>query len=173
MSNATIETPFIPNHWDITRIAFSLHPKYSHNLHQMLAARTNRTVAEFGRVYRASKDGHLWLGYIDDVFFVGFKIMDILCNGRRATRGSYSITAIGELNEVTSFWDDYLTTGRCAIDTAHTLPMLNSETRFKVSAKDTRRCCNWCGQKATLRTRIVKTRRSRWEAISPNAKNPS
>lgn len=130
--------------------------KYSPNLHAWLCAqeRTQPGRLERLRVYR-SATGILWIGFPYEGDFIGVRMMAVLCSGKKARTASWG-RGTGPLEELPTFWADYLRIGRCAIDPHHDEYFVNSEDRFEVSADGNSRRCTWCGaQHALQRTERV------------------
>lgn len=90
------------------------HDRFSPNLFKFLKARS--VFARLGQVYR-DQDGVLWLGFEDSPFFVGVRLMEILCQGTKAQTAAYP--NFWPLDRVENFWPEYLEVGRCAIDPMH------------------------------------------------------
>ena len=95
--------------------------------------------------------GTLLLGYPDDGFFTGARMMSVLCSGREAERCAYRCDS--GLKFLEGFWDSYLKVGRCAIEPSHTEDFM--QTRFHEN--ETGRECLWCGhqQRKVVTPRIV------------------
>ena len=95
--------------------------------------------------------GSLLLGYPDDGFFIGARLMSVLCLGREAERCAYPCGS--GLKFLEGFWDSYLKVGRCAIDPAHTEHFMAN--RFH--EHETGRECLWCGhqQRKVITPRVV------------------
>lgn len=136
---------------------------FSPNLHKYLSARGVffRDGGLLHAVYAVKPDtkaakwfgaGTLLLGFIDDEFFTGSRLIAVLCNGSKADRAAYPGVTDG-LELVEGFWDRYLELGRCAIDPSHQEHFLGN--RFQIHG-DTRTCL-WCNhrQRKVLTPRIV------------------
>ena len=127
-------------------------PSFSPNLYRYLKAKglfyrgggvaesvfTVRPGTKAAEVYGA---GTLMLGYLDDGFLVGTRLISALCNGAKTERMAHPIGK--SVDPVDGFWDKYLKIGRCAIDPEHQEQFLSD--RFQVQG-DTR-TCRWCGHK--------------------------
>ncbi|MBC3871524.1 hypothetical protein [Undibacterium oligocarboniphilum] len=85
--------------------------------------------------------GTLVLGYMDDVLFIGTRLMQALSQGDKAQRAAHPCGR--GLERIVGFWDRYLEVGRCAIDPHHQEYFLAD--RFSMDG-DTRTCL-WCGAK--------------------------
>lgn len=121
----------------------NIHPRYgskfSANLYRFLA-RKRTDVATYGRVYKDA-DGTWWLGYHDDIYLIGSRLIDVLCNGSATETGAH--VRLGPLNEVVDFWTRYQAIGRCAIDEDHAMLFRDDGDRFILSGSQ--RLCTWCG----------------------------
>ncbi len=135
------------------------HERYSPNLYAWLTGKDERRHAGDHRVWKC-KDGHLWIGWIFEGELIGTMLNRVLCNGRREKTMCYPASL--KLKEVKGFWKRYMEIGRCAIDTAHTTPFLNSSSRWLVDGDS--RCCQWCGCKQTLRRWTETVERTKWES---------
>ena len=95
--------------------------------------------------------GTLLLGYPDDGFFTGARLMSVLCSGREA--GRYAYPCGSGLKFLEGFWDSYLKVGRCAIDPSHTEHFRASRFREHESGRE----CLWCGhqQRKVITPRVV------------------
>ena len=95
--------------------------------------------------------GTLLLGYPDDGFFTGARLMSVLCSGRDAERYAYPCGS--GLKFLEGFWHSYLKVGRCAIDPSHT--GLFRASRFR--EHESGRICLWCGhhQRKVIKPRVV------------------
>jgi hypothetical protein len=136
----------------------SVSATFSHNLYRWMKTRghaySDGGVAE--TVYRVlpgsrlAKEfgaGTLMIGcaydqYEGDTDFSGSLLINVLCNGSKATRYCY-LGAVPSVEIVEGFWDRYLTVGRCAIDPEHKEHFQGSE-RYSVSGDV--RTCLWCGE---------------------------
>lgn len=127
----------------------AIHPrngaKYSPNLHAWLTLRSKKHRAETSRVF-ADKDGTLWIGFLDDGYLIGSRLMSVLCEGKKAE--SFAFGYLGKLDEVPDFWARYTAVGRCAIDPAHKMYFVGDDTRWR-TAGDKRECL-WCGNHAQV-----------------------
>ncbi len=86
-------------------------------------------------------------GYAGDTDFSGVRLMDVLCNGRKALCWCYANMA-PDLEVVGGFWDRYLQVGRCAIDPEHQEHFTGAD-RFGMDG-DIRKCL-WCGHQQRQR----------------------
>jgi hypothetical protein len=95
--------------------------------------------------------GTLMLGFPDDAFFSGTRLISALCNGAKDVRMSYVIG--NSVDPIPDFWDRYLLIGRCAIDPGHQEHFMSD--RFDVRADG--RTCRWCGhqQHKVVTPRVV------------------
>lgn len=147
-----------PNELDIKAIHPLKGAKFSPNLFKFLASRRQKVLARYARVYR-DREGVLWLGYLDDYFLIGARLMQVLCNGSKAE--TFAFANLGPLSEVDGFWALYQEHGRCAIDPDHQMFFIGDDTRWSISGE--RRSCLWCGNAHQSRERWVeKVPRSRW-----------
>ena len=137
------------------------HEKFSPNLHRWLVAGGKSSRITHSRVYRLA-DGTRWIGYLDEDFFIGSRLMGVLCNGRREDSAAYPLARMGTMEEDIGFWDRYLAIGRCAIDPEHREHFINAQNRFSEVSKDVR-CCNWCGQRQVLKRWKETVTREKWE----------
>lgn len=141
------------------------HERFSPNLYAWLVSRRQIRTLHLKRVFK-EKDGLLWIGYRDDQGdVIGVRLYQVLTNGRAAETGCYPGLVV---EEVTDFWERYVTLGRCAIDPEHKMHFIASRSRWEVNG-DHRRC-TWCGheQWRHCSTRLVT--REHWEnepAASP------
>lgn len=145
----------------------SIHPrngaKFSPNLHLFLSTHRNRGIGMYGRAYR-DKDGVLWIGYLDDDYLIGARLMQVLCNGSKTQ--TFAFTNLGPLIEVEGFWEQYQAHGRCAIDPNHEMYFVGDDTRWTGDANH--RACLWCGKASQKREHWVEeVRRERWVLVSP------
>jgi hypothetical protein len=141
--------------------------KYSPNLHAWLTLRSKKHRAETSRVF-ADKDGTLWIGFLDDGYLIGSRLMSVLCEGKKAE--SFAFGYLGKLDEVPDFWARYTAVGRCAIDPAHKMYFVGDDTRWR-TAGDKRECL-WCGNHAQkLRRWVEPVERSAWEPVTANELN--
>lgn len=133
--------------------------KFSPNLFRWLTAPHKSHRAWMSRVYAAG-DGALWIGYPDDVSgFIGQKLIAVLCNGVQAESGWW--TDLGVLIEIADFWARYMRSGRCAIDTTHSMYFIGDDSRWAVNG-DTRQC-QWCGHgKQVMRRWTEAVQRAEW-----------
>jgi hypothetical protein len=145
----------------LASISPKLGAKFSPNLFLFLRHRRNASILRFGRVYR-DQEGSLWLGYPDDEFFIGARLVSVLCGGGRTATGAH-VRLVNRLVEVEGFWNDYRRDGRCAVDPGHDMYFIGSDTRW--SQRGDERTCQWC-KKVTQRmrqyTEIEVTEREEW-----------
>lgn len=85
--------------------------------------------------------GTLVLGHMDDGFFMGARLMEVLCKGSKAQSAAHACAS--GFVPVVGFWDAYLSVGRCAIDPAHSESFLDDRYRMEGET----RICVWCGAK--------------------------
>jgi hypothetical protein len=123
--------------------------KYSPNLHKWLSGKS----AGFRKLVQVFRDeqGILYIGFKDDLFFNGSKLIGVLCNGNKEP--SWAHQGPDTFTLVPDFWERYTAVGRCAIDDTHTMTFQNDDDRWKVKGDE--RCCTWCNQARQLK--IVKT----------------
>lgn len=125
------------NGLDINQISPDKGTKYSPNLYRWLK---KQPTAWAFRVYR-DQDNTLWIGVLDGRELIGSKLIGVLCNGaKEGTAAWQNIHAV----EVPNFWADYVSGGRCAIDSDHSVWFINDESRWRVDGN--RRHCQWCGK---------------------------
>jgi hypothetical protein len=147
-----------PNHLDTGRIHPRYGARYSPNLHRFMSARSRRVTSGYAHVYR-DREGTLWLGYLDDGFMNGTRLMSVLCEGGRAQTMAYG--GLGPLTLVHDFWTRYLAIGRCAIDPDHRIGFIGDQTRWQTDGDV--RSCLWCGQATQKLDRWVeRVQRERW-----------
>jgi len=121
----------------------SIHPKngkkFSPNLHRFMKNK-GAAFASVQLVYEDS-EGVLWIGYCDDHFFTGARLVSVLCDYKSQTFAH--IGKVQTLTEVSNFWERYVRDGRCAIDQSHSMYFVGNDKRWKIE-KNTR-ACQWCG----------------------------
>jgi hypothetical protein len=135
--------------------------KYSLNLYQWLTKRDDKMRAWASRVYRDA-NGSLFVGWPSESHpgeFIGARMGDILCYGRRSECFCFLSLV---LEEIPNFWERYTAIGRCAIDDAHTMSFLGAENRWKQTG-DTREC-QWCGAQQHLERWTETVEREAWRA---------
>lgn len=122
----------------------AIHPrngaKYSPNLHAWLTKRDKKYRAKTSRVFVDEK-GTLWIGFQDDGYLIGSRLMSVLCEGKKAE--SFAFGYLGTLTEVPNFWADYTAKGRCAIDPEYKMYFVGDDTRWRTAGNH--RECLWCG----------------------------
>lgn len=135
----------------------AIHPsrgeKFSPNLHQYLK-RLRPNILPFQQVYHAA-DGTLYLGWMDDHYLNGCKLISALCNGGKTETWAFPIAH--ELTLIPDFWDRYTAIGRCAIDEDHKMYFIGDNNRWKEVGEE--RCCTWCNdakQRKVVETEVVK-----------------
>ena len=146
----------------------AIHPrngaKYSPNLYAWLTLRTKKHRAETSRVF-ADKKGTLYVGFQDDGYLIGSRLIAVLCNGKKEQ--SWAFGYLGDLTEVPDFWMRYEAVGRCAIDPAHKMHFVGDDTRWRTNGEH--RECLWCGAHAQkLRRWVEPVERSVWEPVTAN-----
>lgn len=161
MATAYQSSAPLPSSLSIQDLTPKKHEKFSPNLHRWLTARGNSSRVTHSRVYRL-KNGTRWIGYLDEDFFIGARLMGVLCNGRREDSAAYPRAGMGPMEEDVGFWDRYLAIGRCAIDPEHREHFINAVNRF-IGVSKTVRCCNWCGQRQVLKRWVESVKREKWE----------
>lgn len=129
---------------------------FSPNLFKFLKARPD--VAAVGQVYR-DRNGVLWMGYEDRPYFIGVRMMEVLCRGRKAQTGAFA--TLWPMQIVEDFWKDYAAVGRCAIDPGHREHFLGSERWVTKEANGRMRTCAWCGLSQMRREAPSPKRRDR------------
>jgi hypothetical protein len=130
--------------------------QFSPNLHAYLKA--HKGDLWYAKVYR-DKDNTLWLGYYYDGDFLGTRLMEALCMGKKAKTGCYG-HQLNPLTELEGFWDNYLKLGRCAIDPEHEIHFID-DTRWKVEGNT--RHCLWCNKVTQTLEKFTKTiEETRW-----------
>ena len=135
---------------------------FSPNLHKYLKEHAHffRDGGILDGVYKVLPDtkaasqfgaGSLLLGYPDEGFFTGARLMSVLCLGREAERCAYPCGS--GLKFLEGFWDSYLKVGRCAIDPAHTEHFMANRFHEHETGRD----CLWCGhqQRKVVIPRVV------------------
>lgn len=126
------------NNLDVSRLSPKWGDKYSLNLYRWLTAQGRRAYAEYSRVYKDT-NGTLWIGILQDKELFGSHLMGVLCNG--AQEGTAAHQRV-DAQEVPDFWDNYISIGRCAVDTEHSTNFVNAESRWRT--RGDRRFCEWC-----------------------------
>jgi hypothetical protein len=129
------------------------HPKYSKNLFAWLSHCAPAELAMIEVYVDASSI--LWVGYIDDGFLVGQKLMLILCQGEKVERMAYPLIRFPAISLRDGFWEEYLSDGRCAIDRDHRMTFIDDQTRW-VKLIMNRRKCLWC--RKVVQQKVTKTR---------------
>jgi Zn ribbon nucleic-acid-binding protein len=153
------------NGLDVAAIHPSKGAKYSPNLHAWLTLRTKKHRAETSRVFSDQK-GTLYIGFIDDGYLIGSRLIAVLCNGKKEE--SWAFGYLGELTEIPDFWARYTAVGRCAIDPEHKMLV---DDRWRTNGEH--RECLWCGQHSQkLRRWVEQVERSAWEPVT-DAKPPA
>lgn len=128
--------------------------RYSPNLYQWLRKALKRPIPLPG-VYR-SHDGTLFIGWKDEEFLIGSRLMGVLCNGASEASMAYP----GRFSPVENFWPEYALIGRCAIDAEHEISFLGGE-RWATSGSS--RACLWCGNfNQTLQRWTDSVEREEW-----------
>lgn len=141
-----------------------LDPKFSPNLYKFMRAQQRRgeVLAQITRVF-CEDTGTLWIGYRDDDFLIGAKLVSVLCNGAKTT--TWAFASMGGLTELKDFWPRYTRDGRCAIDTEHRMHFLNDESRWATVGD--RRSCRWCGNaEQVLHHSLHVIKRDHWVSIA-------
>lgn len=130
----------LPNGLDVACISPHLGFKYSSNLHAFLVKHASQ--GRLARVF-VDNEGVEFLGFIDDTDqLIGARLSQVLSMGRKVSVVSYY--SLGALVERTAFWAEYLADGRCAIDRAHVMPYVGSDTRWHTAGDC--RSCTWCNK---------------------------
>lgn len=125
-------------------------PKYSPNLYRFL----RRKYLNFPVPVSVFKsDRGLIIGFIHDGDFIGCRVSVAL--SLRPQTGCFSGEA-KHCKVVSTFWDDYVKHGRCAIDPGHKMTFGDEDQRWTYSSNGRFRTCNWCGQ-SKQRRKIVRT----------------
>lgn len=139
------------NGLDIEQISPGKGAKFSPNLYLWL--KKQRTSWAY-RVYRDT-DSYLWIGILDGRELIGAKLIGVLCNGvKEGTAAWQNIHAV----EVPNFWANYVSDGRCAIDSEHAMWFINDESRWEVDGDQ--RVCQWClkaSQRLVRKSKVVET----------------
>lgn len=152
------------NGLDVAAIHPSNGAKYSQNLHAWLTLRGKKHRAETSRVF-STKDGTLYIGFLDDGYLIGSRLLAVLCNGKNAAPWAFG--HLKELTEVPDFWARYTAVGRCAIDPEHKMHFVGDDTRWRTDGDQ--RECLWCGAHAQkLRWWVEPVERSAWEPVTAN-----
>jgi hypothetical protein len=143
-----------PNNLNLKNINPKNGDKYSPNLFKFLTSNRRKVAATYGRVYR-DKQGVLWLGFRDEEdWFMGARLMAVLCNGRKEETFAHPPAMGRALVEVRGFWGRYVRDGRCAIDKAHDMDFMGDKRRWSI--KGNFRSCQWCGRIRQKKERFVK-----------------
>lgn len=161
----------------LKHIAPAISAAFSPNLHLWMKSRghayrdggvaeTVYRVLPNSRLAKEFGAGTLMIGcaydqYEGDTDFSGSLLINVLCNGSKATRYCYP-GAAPSLEIVEGFWENYLKVGRCAIDPEHKEHFHGGE---RYSVIDDVRTCLWCGEQhqktVTVRTIFDES----WETI--------
>lgn len=153
-----------PNGLDVAAIHPRHGSKYSPNLYKWLTMRSRKHHAWTSRVFR-DKEGVLWIGFLDDGYFIGTQLMEVLCSGTKAESAAWC--NLGRMTEIEEFWERYTEVGRCAIDPAHTMFFIGDETRWLATGDH--RECQWCGAHTqALRRWMEPVERSAWVSVGVN-----
>ncbi|MBU2765817.1 hypothetical protein HAP94_06305 [Acidithiobacillus ferrivorans] len=156
----------VENRLDLAAINPRNGPQFSPNLHRFLRNR-GKAWANTCRVFRDA-DNVLWIGSLDYGWLHGARLMGVLCHGtlERVMAHVPSIGFRGDLQEITSFWADYMRIGRCALDPEHQKSFVGDETRWAVSDDGHHRSCLWCGNAhQKLETWVEQVQHERWAAL--------
>jgi hypothetical protein len=145
------------NGLDLSKIHPSNGPKYSPNLYRWLSDRKKTYRARLARVYADDK-GILWIGHMDDLYFIGTRLMTVLCDSTAGTMAHSRASKC--LVELTAFWDSYAKVGRCAMDPGHVLGFVGDDLRWEVDGK--RRHCVWCGKATQVLKSYVTQTHDNW-----------
>lgn len=153
------------NGLDVATIHPQMGGKYSPNLYAWLTMPGKKHNAWMSRVYRDS-EGVLWIGFMDDGFLIGARLMSVLCLGVKAQTAAWS--DLGEMVEIDGFWRRYTAIGRCAIDAGHTMFFIGDNGRWLVEGET--RTCQWCGNHTQRQHKIMETvERSEWRTVECDA----
>ena len=153
-----------PNNLDTKAINPRNGDKYSPNLYKFMTQKDHAITSTCANVYR-DKQGALWLGYRDEEgWFMGARLIAVLCNGRKAVVFAHPPKMGSALVEVRGFWQRYIADGRCAIDKAHDMYFVGDKTRWEV--KGNHRSCLWCGKvQQQKKIRVTKVRTEEWVKV--------
>ncbi len=153
--------PTETNGLDIEKIHPSNGAKYSPNLYAWLTLRSKRHRVETSRVF-STKDGLLYIGFLDDGYLIGSRLVSVLCYGKKEK--SWAFSYLGEVIEVPDFWARYMDVGRCAIDLEHKMHFFGDDSRWRIHGD--RRECLWCeNHSQKLRQWVEIVERSAWEPV--------
>ena len=151
----------LSNGLDIKLVSPRKGAKFSPNLYRWLTSPTRKHRALHSRIY-LDQLGDLWIGTMDMGDFIGARLIDVLCNGTKATTGC--MAGLRGLEEVADFWTRYMRDGRCAIDVSHTMHFLGDDTRW--TTKDDTRACLWCGNcTQRLHRWVAPIERQQWRTV--------
>ena len=149
----------IENGLDLAAIDPRNGPQFSPNLYRFLKGR-GQTWATTCRVC-LDMDGILRIGSLDDGWLHGARLMGVLCYGLREQVWAHPPESLGGLQELPSFWTDYMRNGRCAIDSEHKKSFIGDESRWSVHGDE--RSCLWCGNAhQKLETWVEEVRHEQW-----------
>jgi len=140
-----IELP--SNGLELAKIKPTLHPKFSPNLFHFLR---KQKAADLYQVYR-DQNGVLWIGYPDNEFLIGAKLIHVLCHGAKSQTAAWACIS-KPIEIIPGFWDQYIENGRCAIDPAHS--MYFKDDRWEILSKGRTRRCLWCNHVQYLKIRV-------------------
>lgn len=133
--------------------------KFSPNLYRWL----QRDLRKYGALVLpgvfTAKDGVLWIGRWDDDYFVGVRLMEVMCSGLEARKFAHRNLDVAVVG---NFWARYASVGRCAIDAHHQEVFVGDELRWQTDGA--RRSCLWC--RACVQTREIRTEQRQIETWS-------
>jgi hypothetical protein len=133
--------------------------KFSPNLYRWLQRDLRRYGALVLPGVFAAKDGTLWIGRWHDDYFVGVRLIEVLCSGLEARKFAYRKLDVAVVGD---FWARYASVGRCAIDVTHQEAFIGDELRWQTDGA--RRSCLWC--RACVQTKQIRTEQRQIETWS-------
>src|SRR3546814_7495066 len=124
-----------------------------------MTSHKRRAMILYAQVYR-DRENTRWLGFMDDGYLTGTRLMTVLCQGAKAETFAYG--TLGPLEAIEGFWEQYKQMGRCVVDPEHKIAFIGDEDRWSVEGDS--RSCSWCGQvHHKLVTRVETITHQHWE----------
>src|SRR3546814_12484515 len=81
-----------------------------------MTSHKRRAMILYSQFYR-DREHTLWLGFMDDGYLTGTRLMTVLCQGAKAETFAYG--TLGPLEAIEGFWEQYKQMGRCVVDPEH------------------------------------------------------
>lgn len=148
-----------PNNLDLALIAPGTASKFSANLWHFL--RANRAASRFSTGFLHREEGTVWLGYMHDGDFCGTRLMQVLCEGAKATTGCY-VGLASKLTLIETFWAGYIQLGRCFLDPHHSQHFIDPRWR----EEGDQRTCLWCGHTQHKQRWTEQVQREAWCSVA-------